>query len=227
MDIALSIAVFVTNIFYGIYAFSIFSYPYIVIFLATFYITYINLIDNIFLIQNNKDKFLLHKKFYPSYRFYNNLILHLSFITFSISLIIISYEIMVHKSDHHILYNDTDKILSFLTDIIYCQVIIISLAIMTITLYKLYISLSRYINCYFYNKMNKYNYIDNNYDYIDNNYENNKCWICEQNLNKLDNSIIGCECKELYHTKCLNEYLVMHKNYCRFGHKVRKYIHDA
>ena len=191
------------------------SYYYLCISLIIYNCILIN--DIKFHFKHLKKNFSLTSKFYPSSKYFIQIIWKTNTCLFVISSLVYTY------------YNDNKNytIKSILTlffsvlSIIYIYYVIIKYCI------KLYI--------FFKNSLNqmKYNY-EKEYPLFANVMKINKidnymyCGLCNQpfNQNQLIKKV-NCDCNNYFHGYCIDTYMGMYNNICFCGHIIRKYEHTA
>ena len=152
--------------------------------------------------------FELIPKFYPSYKKYLNALWEFNTISIVIGFTYACYQ---YWTTIFIDFNFIDKSMDYI--ITTAIIIILSTVCVLLNLIGALYYLSKIIK----------NISNNNNNYDDYEYF---CWICDKNINK--NKIvkkINCPCQEYFHPDCIDKYLIIHKNYCRSGHKIAKYEH--
>ncbi len=56
----------------------------------------------------------------------------------------------------------------------------------------------------------------------------NGCWVCNKKILKTEYTTqIHCPCNAFYHSKCIERYLILHKNICPNGHKIMKFKNEV
>jgi len=54
------------------------------------------------------------------------------------------------------------------------------------------------------------------------------CWVCNKVLLKTEYTTqIHCPCNKLFHSKCIERYLLLHKNICPDGHRIEKFKNEV
>jgi hypothetical protein len=179
---------------------------------------YIIFNDLYFEIKNNLNLFL-YQNYYPSNRKYYQYILCLNTFIFLSSSIIYCFDYWTND-----IINETT--LKFVFSL--CLTISTSLFLIFAIYYTcaelLYLS-SYYINHMLFNYAHSLPIFSNIkiQPAID-----NYCWVCNKKLLKTEYTThIHCPCNTIYHSKCIERYLVLYKNMCPNGHRIVKFKNEV
>ncbi len=193
--------------------------------LSTSIYNYIIFNDLYFEIKNNLNLYL-YPNYYPSNRKYYQYILITNSFVFILSSILYCYNYLM--IDNNILDSfkiNYDNIFKFIC------VILLLLFVLTICMILLYDVLMELftLSSYYINHM-LFNYthdlpIFSNMKKLK---QDNMCWVCNKKLLKTEyTTLIHCPCNKHYHSKCIEQYLLLYKNRCPEGHRIAKFKNEV
>jgi hypothetical protein len=192
--------------------------------LSTTIYNYIIFNDLYFEIKNNLNLYL-YPNYYPSNRTYFQYIIATNTFVFIVSSMFYSY---IYWTDANTVYDNINNDNIIKTFAIVClSIIVISFFILGIYYIctELFTLLSYYINHMLFNYSHDLPILSNitllpKYDH--------GCWVCNKKIMKTEYTTqLHCPCNALYHSKCIERYLILHKNVCPNGHKILKFKNEV
>ncbi len=201
---------------------------------STFLFVYLNSIslnllmiyDIYFQMKHHRINFEINNKYYPSNRKYLKMLWNLNILSIITGSSYICYDFWINKFDGFTITNRTTDYIISLIIVTTISNIIVYLSLISFLYYSIIIT-SNLIDII---KFVMFNYINGMPLLYNVKTEDNlsNCWICNKSISK--HKIVkklNCPCQEHFHPDCIDKYLILHKNYCRAGHKIAKYEHTV
>jgi hypothetical protein len=193
--------------------------------LSTTIYNYIIFNDLYFEIKNNLNLYL-YPNYYPSNRIYFQYILGANSFVFIISSMFYSY---IYWTSGNSIYEkfDYNNSIFKLFSVLCLTILVISFLIIG----TYYVCVELFILASFYLNYMLFNYSHDlplfaNIKLLSQ--PDNICWICTKKMLKTEyTSQLHCPCNSLYHSKCIERYLILHKNVCPLGHKIMKFKNEV
>ncbi len=169
--------------------------------------------------------FDIFPSYYPSSRKYLNILWQINIISIVLGL---SYVCFLFWTNEFIDFIFSNKSFEYITNTVLITGIsvgaiffsVIGTFYYSIKVLTQFLDISKIIMFNFVNEKPLFSNLNND-DYYN-------CWVCDKNINKYKIvKKLNCPCQEHFHPDCIDKYLVLHKNYCRAGHKIAKYEHTV
>ena len=199
MDIITSVLLLTINIICLIYI--IFNYEHLdmIICSCILWFNYINCLDSYFLIKNKNDRYIIPSTYYPSYRYYNQIMSIICVFILICCSFYINYECFRDKCYDPYFKSVTETLIQTILFTLNLGMTIVFAGGICYMTNKIYGFLSIEINALLYKKINRFNYQYD--DYIDNIIKDDLiCWFCKRDFSPKNGPMmtINCKCNELY-----------------------------
>ncbi len=189
--------------------------------ISTTIYNYIMFNDLYFEIKNNLNLYS-YPNYYPSNRAVNQNILISNSFVFMTSSIIYIYNYWINID-----YNNTN--INFITIFLMGAFTLFVFVFLMIILYNSIVEIftfaSLLMNHMLFNYTHNLPLLSNIKDIFKN---NQSCWVCSKILLKTEYTTqLHCPCNTLFHSKCIERYLILHKNICPNGHRITKFKNEV
>ncbi len=192
--------------------------------ISTSIYNYIIFNDLYFEIKHNLNLYL-YQNYYPSNRKYYQYILYLNTFVFMTSSIFYCIDYWTNNNIYDTLSNNNIFKVFFSLCLTLC-----TLAFLIVSFYYTVTEIL-YLSSYYINHM-LFNYshdlpIFSNIKLLPIITDNN-CWVCNKPCLKSEyTTLLHCPCNKLYHSKCIERYLLLYKNICPNGHRINKFKNEV
>ena len=187
--------------------------------ISTSIYNYIIFNDLYFEIKNNLNLYS-YPNYYPSNKTINQYILIVNSFVFMISSILyISNYWMIMD------YYDTNFINIFCMSTFTLFIIVFLIIIVYYAIIEIFTFASLLINHMLFNYTHDLPLLANIKDIFKN---DKSCWVCNKILLKTEYTTqLHCPCNKLFHSKCIERYLILHKSICPNGHRIMKFKNEV